>query len=273
MSRRSSLPPNLLENFDAAVGGLCADSLALVTDFDGTLSEFVPDLANAVIQPEALVHLRRLANILPLTAVMSGRAARDVESRVGLEDVVYVGNHGAEEIEGGVLRAVAEAEPAGRELQSWLERLADAANDPGLVLENKRFSASLHYRRAYDEERVIVRLRSAIEDFPPMGEFEFSWGNKILEIRPRNGVDKGVALGRLIDAWCPASVIFLGDDTTDGDALRMLKERSASGDIGGIGIAVIQEGTPVSVLASADYSLNGVPEVAEFLGRLVSLID
>ena len=64
------------------------------------------------------------------------------------------------------------------------------------------------------------------------------------------------------------SVIFLGDDTTDADALQVLRERKASGAVGGFGVAVIQDGTPDSVLESADYSLNGVPEVAEFLSRL-----
>ena len=95
-------------------------------------------------------------------------------------------------------------------------------NDSGLVLENKRYSASLHYRRATDEAGVVERLRAAVEAMPDTGDFELFWGNKILEIRRRNGVDKGVALGRLIDAYHIDGVIFLGDDTTDADALRVL---------------------------------------------------
>lgn len=272
MKRGVETPPNLLDNFERALDGLDNESLALVTDFDGTLSEFVPVLDNAVIHPDALSPIGRLAARLRLTAVMSGRAAQDVEQRVGIDGVVYVGNHGAEQIEGGVLSAAEGVEAAESQLQELLHYLARAAYDPGLVLENKRYSASLHYRIASEEASVIERLRGAIRALPDDGDFEFYWGNKILEIRRRNGVNKGTALDRLIRDRVLDRVIFLGDDTTDADALRALRERRASGDIQGLGIAVIQDGTPDSVLENADYSLNGVPEVAAFLRRLDAAI-
>ena len=192
---------------------------------------------------------------------------------MGLESVVYVGNHGAERIVDGVLTAAEGTEVAEAYLQELLETLAVTADDTGLVLENKRYSASLHYRAATDETGVVERLRAAVDNMPDhIGGFEFYWGNKILEIRRKHGVDKGIALGRLIDESRPSCVIFLGDDTTDADALRVLGERRASGNVEGIGIAVVQDGTPDSVLKYADYSLNGVPEVAVFLSRLNAAI-
>ncbi len=268
MSRSVEIPPNLLAKFEVATEGLTLENLGLVLDFDGTMSEFVPVLENAVIFPDIVPSLRRLAKRLALVAVMSGRAARDVERRVGIEGIVYVGNHGAEFISDGAVCAAENVSDAEQELQAWLETLARAANDPGLVLENKRFSASLHFRQATDEVGVVERLKQALESMPDMGDFEVFWGNKILEIRRRDGVDKGVALDRLIGDWCPSSVIFLGDDTTDADALRVLRERRDAGKISGLGIAVVQDGTPESVLEYADYSLDGVPEVAAFLSRL-----
>ena len=271
MSRTVGMPPNLLEDFDTALSRLTLDGLALVLDFDGTLSEFVPVLENAVIHPDTVAPLRSLAARLKLTAVMSGRSARDVERRVGIEGVVYIGNHGAERIVDGALVAAEGLESAESELQALLEILGKAANDPGIALENKRFSASLHYRRASDEARVVERLKAVVEDMPDLGDFEVFWGNKILEIRRRSGVDKGVALDSLIDGWRPRSVIFLGDDTTDADALLALRRRRARGDIGGLGVAVVQDGTPSSVLENADYSLDGVAEVAVFLRELTSM--
>ena len=268
MSRGVELPPSLIENFDDAVGVVSRDGVALVTDFDGTLSEFVPVLENAVIHPDVPLPLCRLAARLRLTAVMSGRAARDVERRVGIDGVVYVGNHGAEWIVDGALNAAEGTEAAEMLLQELLETLADAADDPGLVLENKRYSASLHYRAAADEAGVVERLRAAVGDMPDLGGFELFWGNKILEIRRRNGVNKGVALNKLMRDWEPDYVIFLGDDTTDADALRVLRDLRASDNVDGLGIAVIQDGTPDSVLKNADFSLNGVPEVAAFLNLL-----
>lgn len=273
MSATVSLPPNLLENFETACAGLRADGLGLVLDFDGTLSEFVPVLENAVIYPGVVPSLRQLTNRLTLVGVMSGRSARDVERRVGIEGIAYVGNHGAEQIMDGTLSVAVDAEDAEFFLQGMLESLADAADDPGLVLENKIYSASLHYRRATDEVGVVERLRAAAEAMPDLGDFELFWGNKILEIRRRNGVNKGVALDGLLRDRGLSSVIFLGDDTTDADALQVLRERKASGAVGGLGVAVMQDGTPDSVLESADYSLNGVPEVAVFLSRLDECVD
>ena len=268
MSRSSRTPPNLLNELDSALGKVEQDGLGLVTDFDGTLSEFVPVLEDAVIHPDVVPPLRHLTGRLALTSVISGRSARDVERRVGIESIVYIGNHGAEQIADGNLSAASEAEAAESHLQEMLEHLAAAADDPGLVLENKMYSASLHYRLASDEAGVIERLQSVLAEFTEIGDFEFFWGNKILEIRRINGVNKGTALNSLIEGWQLNSVIFLGDDTTDADALRVLRQRKAPETFSGLGIAVIQDGTPASVLENADYSLNGVPEVAAFLRLL-----
>ena len=155
MSRGVSHPPNMLEHFEAALGGLTRDGLGLVLDFDGTLSEFVPDLDKAVISCDVVPPLQGLASKLTLTAAMSGRAARDLEQRVGIDGLVYIGNHGAERIVDGALSVAEEAESSESDLQALLERLGSAANDPGIVLENKAYSASLHYRRAFDEVGVI----------------------------------------------------------------------------------------------------------------------
>ena len=103
MSGAVPLPPNLLANFEAACAGLRRDRLGLVLDFDGTLSEFVPVLENAVIHPDVVSPLGKLAERLALVGVMSGRSARDVERRVGIEGIVYIGNHGAERIVDGAL--------------------------------------------------------------------------------------------------------------------------------------------------------------------------
>ena len=88
MSRGVCHPPNMLEHFEAALGGLTGNRLGLVLDFDGTLSEFVPDLNKAVISCDVVPPLQGLARKLTLTAAMSGRAARDLEQRVGIDGLV-----------------------------------------------------------------------------------------------------------------------------------------------------------------------------------------
>ena len=94
---------------------------------------------------------------------------------MSIDGIVYIGNHGAERIVDGTLTAV-ETEAAESDLQTLLDMFGNVANDPGIVLENKGFSASLHYRRASDEAGVIERLQSALDDMPDDGGTLSSFG-------------------------------------------------------------------------------------------------
>ncbi len=263
---------NLLVNFDAALDGLHTDALGLMLDFDGTLSNFadVPD--DAVIYPDVIEPLVELVESLDFVCVISGRAVRDLTERVGIKGIGYIGNHGAEFCIDGVIEVVEEA-CGESDLQAIIDGLARAADDAGVICENKGFSASVHYRQSANETKVVERLKSALANILDTGELDASglevfWGNKLLELRRSGGMNKGRALDRLIHKYGLRNVIYLGDDTTDADAMRTLMARRKTGVICGFGVAVIQEGTPQSVLESADYSLKGVGEVAEFLRRL-----
>ena len=274
MSDSGGLLPHLLEHMDAALAGLRGRAVGLVLDFDGTLSELVDAPQDAVVNPVAAAALIRLASELALTAVMSGRPAADVRERVGVEGVAYIGNHGAERIVG---RAVSvSADVAGDEsgdIRRAMAAIRAAVNEPGMVWEDKGFSATAHYRMVAYEADVLARLESAVARILAGSRtLEALWGNKILEIRRRGGANKGVALDALIRDWDLTGVIFLGDDTTDADALRTLRRRRAEGAIAGIGVAVMQQGTPAAVTDSADYRLDSVSEVAEFLQRLAGAL-
>ena len=260
--------PHLLPHIDDALALLRRGNAGLLLDFDGTLSEFTPIPDDAVIHPKIVGPLSGLARRLALTAVMSGRAAADVSERVGIEGIVYIGNHGAECIVDGELSVVPEAAGGGDGMQALLEALKAVVDEPGMVWEDKRFSASIHYRMAADEARVVERLTAALDTLPQAAGLDVFQGNKLIEIRRRDGVNKGAALDKAIRDWGLSTAIFLGDDTTDADALRVLRHRRAAGAVRGLGVAVVQPGTPASVLENADYRLDGVGEVAEFLGQL-----
>ena len=75
---------------------------------------------------------------------------------------------------------------------------------------------------------------------------------------------------KLVSDYALDSVIFVGDDTTDMDAITALNEMHADGLVRGLGIAVVQEDSPPRLLEVAQYSLDGVPEVAEMLRRIDS---
>lgn len=267
MGRKVSVPPDLLIHFKEAVAALSVENIGLILDFDGTLSELVSLPDDAVIHPQVVEPLRRLADKLKFTAVMSGRAACDIRRRVGIDSIIYIGNHGAECIVDGALSVSADVCSTTSDMQMLLDRISALADDPAFVWENKGFSASIHYRMAADEADAIERLSSGLSAIPQIEDMEVFWGNKVLEIRHRNGVNKGTALNEVMCDWKLDSVVFLGDDTTDADALRLIRQRKSDGLASGLGVAVIQQGTPKSVLDNADYSLNGVAGVAEFLRR------
>ena len=90
-----------------------------------------------------------------------------------------------------------------------------------------------------------------------------------LELRAANGPNKGSATRSLARRFALDGLLFVGDDTTDVDALVAVRELSAGGALAGLGVVVIHHDTPKAALRAADYSLDGVPEV----GRLLLWLD
>lgn len=70
--------------------------LGLITDIDGTISPIAPSPLEARVSPACRRHLAALAKKLELVAVISGRPAVEARDMVGVEGIVYVGNHGLE---------------------------------------------------------------------------------------------------------------------------------------------------------------------------------
>ena len=91
--------PLIISDFDPILKKYVGDktNLALLLDYDGTLSPIVkhPDLA--ILPPETKQVLERLARRPDVfIAVVSGRGVDDVKSKVGIENITYAGNHGLE---------------------------------------------------------------------------------------------------------------------------------------------------------------------------------
>jgi len=214
-------------------GRLARRPLVLLLDVDGTLAPIVvhpalaqvPDATRRVIA--SLVTRPRVTVIL-----VSGRAAHDAKRMVGVERVWAVGNHGAEVINpSGDTTVDPEvsryAEPMARTAQT-LEPLLTAIT--GVVLENKTWTLSVHYRAA--DERVVPRLRGIVEGVAERNGLLVTEGKKVLEIRPPVAVDKGLAISRLLrdlaGFGADGSILFAGDDATDEDAFRFLREHYPS---------------------------------------------
>jgi trehalose-phosphatase len=74
-----------------------AKSLVLFLDYDGTLAPIQPNPQNTQLRPETKDLLKKLSkNENIFMSVISGRGVNDVRQRVGLNNIIYGGNHGLE---------------------------------------------------------------------------------------------------------------------------------------------------------------------------------
>jgi trehalose-phosphatase len=214
-------------------GRLARRPLLLLLDVDGTLAPIVVDPALAQVPDATRRIIASLVTRPRVTVILvSGRAAHDAKRMVGVERVWAVGNHGAEVINpSGDTTVDPEvsryAEPVARTAQT-LEPLLTAIT--GVVLENKTWTLAVHYRAA--DERVVPRLRGIVEGVAERNGLLVTEGKKVLEIRPPVAVDKGSAISRLLrdleGFGADGSVLFAGDDATDEDAFRFLREHYPS---------------------------------------------
>ncbi len=239
-----------------------AERLLLFLDFDGTLAPIVEQPAMARLLPgtrQILLALTLSPNVS--VAVISGRALADLRKLVGLEGVVYVGNHGLE-ISGPGLQFL---EPTAVAQQELLRNLAaDLSTRLGTVegaeVEYKGLTISVHFRRVAPARlnRVRRMVRAALA--PLAGHFGIRVGKKVYEICPESGWNKGNAV-----RWIRSQIgysntleIYIGDDITDEDAFESL------GD--GITVKVGEPGA-----TSARYSLADPADVRHFLSWLVDV--
>ncbi|MCH7745302.1 MAG: trehalose-phosphatase [Chloroflexi bacterium] len=269
MSEGPPAPPNLMANLDSILPIVASDHrFGLVVDFDGTISEIVSTPDEAGVSLQASNALSSLAAKLALVSVMSGRAASDVVQKVGIEGLLYVGNHGAEYIIDSRLNLAPNAAYGREAVRHVFNRLQAAVDVSGLIWQDKGYSASVHYRLASNTEEARRTLTDALGLIPEAKEIEVFWGKLVLELRASHGLDKGYAIRKLVKDYNLDSVIFIGDDTTDLDALIAVNELVTRNAIGGAGVVVLHEDSPVALLEAADYSVEGVSGVARFLSWL-----
>ena len=205
-----------------------ARSLSVFLDFDGTLVPLVEDPDEARLG----VPMRDLLKVLAsragvLTAIVSGRALSDLQTRVGVAGIVYAGNHGLE-ISGKGLRFM---EPFSADRQGLLRQISEClteslSNIPGVRVEYKGLTASVHHRQAPAEARPDIERIVTTVVAPGVSPFHLNQGKMVLEIVPRAAWNKGAAVcwinSRL--AGPGALSVYVGDDQTDETAFRQLSE-------------------------------------------------
>ncbi len=244
------------------------DTVAILTDIDGTLAPIVPTPDMSEVPAEIKEQLRRLSEKYLLVAGVSGRKTEDALDLVGLADVVYFGNHGFEILREGEVEVVPEALPYLEKVEELERRAHEELGPLGAFVEDKGITASVHYRNAPPEvgERSVEFVKREGERLG----LRITVGRGVVEARPPVRADKGTAVRTLVEEYEPESAMFIGDDTTDLDAFReleKLREEGALKEILRVGVAS-EEGPP-EITSEADIVVEGVEGVGEVLQALL----
>jgi trehalose 6-phosphate phosphatase len=245
-----------------------ADHILLLSDYDGTLIPIVDRPELAVLAPET----RRLLQILArdrryTVGIVSGRALIDLKEKIGLDGIIYAGNHGLE-IEGFGTNFL---EPIAEEIRPFFQILSQVLTTTlrgirGVLVEDKGLSLSVHYRSVdeAEEDRVRDAFHKVTNPLHITGRIRITRGKKVYEIRPPVDWDKGKAVSWLVAKCKEIKVkssilpLYLGDDLTDEDAFKVIEVCD------GISVFV----GPEESKSTARYYLNSPQEVVEFLSML-----
>ena len=273
-SRNDALAPEVEAVVAACMEVLRLTPSAVVTDIDGTVSAIAPTPAEAMVDPGAKAALALLAERVAAVAVVSGRAPQDGAAMVGLPELIYVGNHGLERIVRGnpwTHPVAAAAQPAIAAALAEFESAARAAADmPWLLIENKGVTGTIHYRLAPDQTAAAVLLEPLAREVADRHGLRLTLGRMIFEVRPALAVNKGTAIRELAQDLGLRGIVFFGDDVTDVDAFRALRELREAGEAATLRVGVLGPDTSPAVLAEIDASVNGVPACAATLIALAA---
>lgn len=224
----------------------------LAFDFDGTLAPIVVDPEAAQMRARTRELLGRVAGLYP-TVVISGRTRADTQRRVtGVPLREVIGNHGAEADTRAALPSPGPVHRWRRELERTL------ADHPGVVIEDKSFSLSIHYRQARQKKVARAAILAAVAEISRRDHLRLMGGKQVVNLLPEGAPHKGMALERARARLGCDTALYVGDDETDEDVFAL----DQPGRL--LGVRVGERGA-----SHADYYLRGQREIDALLRVLV----
>jgi trehalose 6-phosphate phosphatase len=229
----------------------------LAFDIDGTLAPIVDRPWDARVPPDVQRALRLLANCATI-AILTGRAVEDARPMLGFSPRYLVGNHGAEGVPGH--ERISEA--CARVCRAWLDELSSGSESwrdiDGIVLEDKTYSLTFHFRHAKDQSaalRLLIARTASLLPLPKLLD-----GKKVLNLLPPGAPDKGEALAALLRNSHCKRALYVGDDTTDEAVFRLHSP------------AILSVRVEHDESSAATLHLNGQKDVSKLLLALMRMI-
>uniref|UniRef100_A0A1D1Y9G0 Trehalose 6-phosphate phosphatase n=2 Tax=Anthurium amnicola TaxID=1678845 RepID=A0A1D1Y9G0_9ARAE len=277
--------PSALASFEQIMNDAKGKRVALFMDYDGTLSPIVDDPERAFMPNAMRAAVRQVSKYFP-TAIISGRSRDKVYEFVGLTELYYAGSHGMDiigpvrlsESVDGHPNCIRSTDKQGKEVNlfqpasefipminevfgSLIEKTKEIK---GAKVENNKFCVSVHYRNVEEKNWATVAqlVHDTLKEYPRL---RLTHGRKVLEIRPVINWNKGKAVEFLLESLelgdsDDVLPIYIGDDRTDEDAFKVLRE-------GNRGYGILVSSIPKET--NAFYSLRDPSEVMDFLESLV----
>jgi trehalose 6-phosphate synthase/phosphatase len=211
-----------------------ASKRCILLDYDGTLTPFQKLPTLAVPSPELLDLLGQLtkenANEI---VVISGRDTETLDKWLGHLPINLVSEHGAciriknEEWQSLSLTSTEWKEEIRPLLQLFVTRCA------GSFIEEKKNTIAWHYRNTNPDLGFIRsrELYNNLQQLTTNTPLQVIDGNKVIEVR-MVGVDKGATALNILSRLNPDFTLCIGDDVTDEDMFRTLKDRAYTVKIG-----------------------------------------
>jgi trehalose-phosphatase len=233
---------------------------AILTDVDGTLAPIVERAEEAAVPAAAREALAALSERYALVGCISGRQAEEARHLVGLDSLAYAGNHGLELLLPGERSVRPDPSIAGREDEAaaFLATVDGRLEAAGLRLENKGPIQALHWRGSEDEATAESRAREIANEAGRAG-LQPRWGRKVLELRPAGGGGKDGAVASLLADEQLDRATYAGDDRTDLDAFRRLRELQDEGRLStAVCVGVLSTEAPAELGEESDLTVAGL---------------
>ena len=133
--------------------------IILFLDYDGTLTPIAQSPSQAVLSQENKELIERLVKIPVFQVVIiSGRTLADIKQMVGVEGVLYIGNHGWE-IEGSSMHfeSLIPVQVSSMMKRIKYELITQLSDIQGAFVEDKGVTLSVHYRLVARDKEFLVR--------------------------------------------------------------------------------------------------------------------
>jgi trehalose 6-phosphate phosphatase len=237
---------------------------ALFLDFDGTLAAIVADPRDARPLPGVPTLLSDLAEEFELVAVISGRPTSFLSEALGPPaGVVLAGLYGLE-------RAL-----QGPEHDAWAHVIdevvaeAEATAPPGVYVEPKGLTVTLHWRQAPAQKEWVVAFA---ERAAAKYDLLVHQGRHERELRPPLEVDKGTVVRSLAAEFSGRldNAAAFGDDIGDLPVFEALADLTASDGtpLYTVRVAAVDSESPRQVADAADVTVAGATGAVALLRTL-----